>query len=171
MNWRPGAARWGIGGWCGEACNPHERGAKETLVCRFGAYTSPVFSALIIDFEHPPKEEIQGVLGPYGFEFISTRDADEAMVLVRTETPDIILARVELPRVSGFSLCNRLRRDDLAKYIPVVLYSTMVSDDVFNQHRNLDTSADEYLRFPFAPDRLLSAVRKLLPLGESDENL
>jgi CheY-like chemotaxis protein len=123
-----------------------------------------VFSALIIDADADAARSIQGALRPFGFEFTSTQDAPEAMSLARSATPDIIFLRVELPNVSGFSVCNKLRRNDETKYIPLVMYASGVSDDVFNQHRNLKTHADEYLKLPFNDGRLLDAVKALIPL-------
>lgn len=128
-----------------------------------------MFSALIIDADHDAARDIQGVLIPYGFEFTETQDAQEAMSLARTVTPDIIFLRVELPNVSGFSVCNQLRRNDETKYIPLVMYASGVPEDVFNRHRNLKTHADEYLKVPFPSDLLLSAVQNLIPLGEPDD--
>jgi DNA-binding response OmpR family regulator/chromosome segregation ATPase len=128
-----------------------------------------VFSALIIDADPDATHSIQGALGPFGFEFTSTQDAPEAMTLARSATPDIIFLRVELPNVSGFSVCNKLRRNDETKYIPLVMYASGVSDDVFNQHRNLKTHADEYLKLPFNDGRLVDAVRALIPLPDRDD--
>ena len=128
-----------------------------------------MFSALIIDADPDATDSIQGALGPFGFEFTSTQDAPEAMTLARSATPDIIFLRVELPNVSGFSVCNKLRRNDETKYIPLVMYASGVSDDVFNQHRNLKTHADEYLKLPFHDGRLVDAVRALIPLADRDE--
>ena len=108
-----------------------------------------MFSALIIDADEAANERIRSALRPYGFEFTATQDASEAMSLARTATPDIIFLRVELPNVSGFSVCNKLRRSDETKYIPLVMYASDVSTDVFDQHRNLKTHADDYLKLPF----------------------
>jgi len=127
-----------------------------------------VFSALIIDAERNAAQHIEDALSPFGFEFTVTQDNVEAMDLARNATPDIIFLRVELPNVSGFSVCNKLRRNDETKYIPLVMYASGVSTDVFNQHRNLKTHADEYLKLPFAPEALVAAVRNSIELPEID---
>lgn len=125
-----------------------------------------MFSALIIDADPEAARSIQATLRPHGFEFTATQDANEAMSLARTATPDIIFLRVELPNVSGFSVCNKLRRNDETKYIPLVMYASGVSDDVFNQHRNLKTHADEYIKLPFADGQLIQILRGLIDLPE-----
>ena len=125
-----------------------------------------MFSALIIDADPEAAVSIQASLSAHGFEFTSTQDANEAMNLARTATPDIIFLRVELPNVSGFSVCNKLRRSDETKYVPLVMYASGVSDDVFNQHRNLKTHADEYIKLPFADGQLFQIVRGLIDMPE-----
>lgn len=129
-------------------------------------YSAGVFSALIIDADHEATHTIEGALRPFGFEFTSTQDEPEAMTLAKTVTPDIIFLRVELPTVSGFKVCNNLRRSDETKYIPLVMYASGISDDVFNKHRALKTHADEYIRLPFNDGRLLDVVRNLIPIEE-----
>ena len=126
-------------------------------------------SALIIDADQDATTNIETTLKPYDFEITSTQDKEEAMSIARDASPAIIFLRVELPNASGFSVCNKLRRSDDIKDIPLVMYASGVSDDVFNQHRTLKTHADAYLKFPFAGDTLVEAVREHLTLGEPTE--
>ena len=126
-------------------------------------------SALIIDADQDATTNIETTLKPYGFEITSTQDKEEAMTIARDATPAIIFLRVELPNASGFSVCNKLRRSDDIKDIPLVMYASGVSDDVFNQHRTLKTHADAYLKFPFAGDTLVDAVREHVTLDEPTE--
>lgn len=123
-------------------------------------------SALIIDADHDATSNIETTLKPYGFEITSTQDKEEAMSIARAATPNIIFLRVELPNASGFSVCNKLRRSDDIKNIPLVMYASGVSDDVFNQHRTLKTHADAYLKFPFDGSTLVDAVREHVELSE-----
>lgn len=124
-------------------------------------------SALIIDADHDATSNIETTLKPYGFEITSTQDKDEAMSIARSATPNIIFLRVELPNASGFSVCNKLRRSDDVKNIPLVMYASGVSDDVFNQHRTLKTHADAYLKFPFLGNTLVDAVREHVEIGDA----
>jgi CheY-like chemotaxis protein len=123
------------------------------------------FTALIIDADGKTPATLKNLLGPYGFEFTVTENGPEAVNIARQAAPDIILLRAELPLTTGFSVCNRLRRNDDTRKIPLVLYSSNASDDVIEQHRNLKTHADHYLKLPLDPERLLTAVRAHLKLG------
>lgn len=123
-------------------------------------------SALIIDADGKTPATLKNILAPYGFEFTITENGPEAVNVARQAAPDIIFLRAELPLTSGFSVCNRLRRHEDTKRIPLIMYSSNVSEDVFEQHRNLKTHADDYLRLPLDENRLLSAIRPVLSIGE-----
>nr|WP_276598558.1 response regulator [Nannocystis sp. SCPEA4] len=128
---------------------------------------SHVHSALIIDADGKTPATLKNILAPYGFEFTITENGPEAVNVARQAAPDIIFLRAELPLTSGFSVCNRLRRHEDTKRIPLIMYSSNVSEDVFEQHRNLKTHADDYLRLPLDEGRLISAIRPVLPIGEA----
>lgn len=125
-----------------------------------------VYSALIIDADGKTPATIKNILAPFGFEFTITENGPEAVNVARQAAPDIIFLRAELPLTSGFSVCNRLRRHEDTKKIPLIMYSSNVSEDVFEQHRNLKTHADDYLRLPLETERLLSAIRPVLPIQD-----
>ena len=110
-----------------------------------------MFSALIIDADGKTPATLKSILAPYGFEFTVTENGPEAVNVARQAAPDIILLRAELPLTTGFSVCNRLRRNEDTRKIPLVLYSSNASDEVIEQHRNLKTHADQYLRLPSTP--------------------
>lgn len=123
-----------------------------------------MFSALIIDADSSARSQIERTLAPYGFEFDYSEDAGEGVAHARDHAPDMIFLRVELPSASGFSVCNKLRRNDETKYIPLVMYAAEVADDVFEQHRNLRTRADGYLRMPLSSEQLVSTVGQIIEL-------
>lgn len=125
-----------------------------------------MFSALIIDADGKTPATLKSILAPYGFEFTVTENGPEAVNVARQAAPDVILLRAELPLTTGFSVCNRLRRNEDTRKIPLVLYSSNASDDVIEQHRNLKTHADQYLKLPLEPERLITALRQHLELQD-----
>src|SRR5690606_14439045 len=85
--------------------------------------------------------------------------------------PDLILLCTELPRMNGFSVCNRLKRDPELRKIPVIIMSANASEENFQQHRNLaNKRADDYVRKPISVSDMMLRVDKLLHLnGDSGE--
>ncbi len=130
-------------------------------------YLAAVFSALIIDADGKTPAVIQDMLAAYRFEFTVTENGPEAVNVARTVAPNIIFIRAELPLTSGFSVCNRLRRNGQTKEVPIVIYASSVSQDVFDQHRNLKTHANGYLKMPLDAELLVETVRPLIQIGES----
>lgn len=126
-----------------------------------------MFSALIIDADGKTPATLKGILAPYGFEFTVTENGPEAVNVARQTAPNIILLRAELPLTTGFSVCNRLRRSEDTRKIPIILYASNVSDEIIDHHRNLKTHADQYLRLPVDAERLVGAVKALLDLPEA----
>ena len=126
--------------------------------------TCLMFSALVIDADGATPAILRGVLAPYGFECTLTESGPDAINAARQLAPDIILLRAELPLTTGFSVCNRLRRNDDTRKIPLILYTSNASDEVIAQHRNLKTHADQYLRLPIDASKLVDAVKALLDI-------
>lgn len=87
------------------------------------------------------------------------------------QRPDLILLAIELPRMNGFSICNKIKKDPALKDIPLIIMSSDSSEETFEQHRKLRTRADDYLRKPIAFGELLERVRKLVPIGADGERI
>jgi DNA-binding response OmpR family regulator len=89
-------------------------------------------------------------------------DGESALARAVAERPDLVLLDVDLPDVSGFEICRRLRAEpDLADTRIVMLTAAAQQDDVA---RGLAAGADQYFTKPFSPIRLLSLVEQLAPL-------
>jgi len=93
-----------------------------------------------------------------------TGDGKEGLDLARDSRPDAVVLCVELPRMSGYSVCQKLRKDDELKGIPLVLTSAEATQETFEAHRKLKARADEYLIKPFAPAALVEKLSALVAL-------
>lgn len=122
-----------------------------------------VSSALIIEADPRLAIRLATILAARSLATAVLADPSQAVARVRACEPALVLLRVELPGVSGFSVCNRLRRDDDTRAIPLILYSSEVSPDVFEGHSRLRTRASAYLHVPFDPARVHAAVAACLP--------
>lgn len=100
-------------------------------------------------------------------------DATVGLQQASTTPPDLILLCTELPRMNGFSVCNRLKRDPELRKIPVIIMSANASEENFQQHRNLTNKrADDYVHKPISIPDMMQRVDKLLSLnGGGDDDL
>lgn len=101
-------------------------------------------------------------------------DASVGLQQAASAPPDLILLCTELPRMNGFSVCNRLKRDPELRKIPVIIMSANASEENFQQHRNLTNKrADDYVHKPISVSDMMLRVDKLLPLngGSGEDSL
>jgi CheY-like chemotaxis protein len=101
-----------------------------------------------------------------GFDVRVAPEGKTGLDLAREWGPDGIVLCVELPGMSGYLVCQKLRKDDLTRSIPLVLISAEATADTFEKHKALKVRADEYLLKPFVPGTLLD---KLAAVGLASE--
>src|SRR5262249_5618439 len=92
-----------------------------------------------------------------GYDVDAAEDGPGALALAAARPPDVSILDVMLPGMSGFEVCDRLRRTSA---MPILFLEARVS--VYDRVAGLDRGADDYLVKPFAFDELLARVRALL---------
>ncbi len=95
--------------------------------------------------------------------------AEEALAILASQPPDLILLDVMLPDMDGFELTRRLRQDPALSAIPIVLVTVL--DDVDTKVRGLEAGAHDLLTKPPKQAELLARVRTLLHLKGKQEEL
>jgi DNA-binding response OmpR family regulator len=112
---------------------------------------------LVVDDETTVREVVVAYLEREGFRATEAADGRVALDLIASAPPDLVVLDVMLPKIDGFSLLSRLRRDG---DIPVVLLTarTEESDRVLG----LGLGADDYVVKPFSPRELVARVRSVL---------
>jgi DNA-binding response OmpR family regulator/chromosome segregation ATPase len=103
--------------------------------------------------------ELRTELGRLGMVAQVVDDGYAGLMAAASERPDLILLSIELPRMNGFSVCNKLKKDPALKDVPLIIMSTDSSEETFDQHRKLRTRAEDYVRKPIAFGELLEHMR------------
>ena len=92
-----------------------------------------------------------------GFDVQVAAGAREALNILRSEPPDMVVLDVMMPEIDGFELCRRIRRaGDCA-----ILMLT-ARDAVTDRVAGLESGADDYLVKPFAFEELVARIRAVL---------
>ena len=86
--------------------------------------------------------------------------AEEALELMKQQTPDLIITDIMMPGLDGFELVSRVKSDKFTRHIPLVIVSAKVSEK--EQAEGLDLGADAYLTKPFSSVVLHSVVNRLM---------
>ncbi len=91
--------------------------------------------------------------------------AEEAMKLLRTLTPDIILLDVMMPGMNGFSFCRKLKKDPKYQDIPVIFLTSLSQQtDIV---KGFDAGGQDYIIKPFNQRELLARVRTHIHLYDT----
>jgi PAS domain S-box-containing protein len=104
-----------------------------------------------------------------GFQVRTAATGREALRLV-AEQPSLVLLDVQLPDLSGFEVCRRIKTDPATASIPV-LHLSAVHTDSEDRAAGLEGGADGYLIKPAAPREVLAHVRAMLRVRQAEEAL
>ena len=111
--------------------------------------------------------ELRSELAKLGCETAVVDDGNAGLQQAATEKPDLILLSIELPRMNGFSVCNKLKKDGKLKDVPLIIMSTESSEETFEQHKKLRTRAEDYVHKPIAFGELLQHINQFIKLEGS----
>src|SRR5262245_16178820 len=129
----------------------------------------------VLVFESDPSfaGELRTELGRLGATVQVVDDGNLGLQAAAQDKPDLILLSIELPRMNGFSVCNKLKKDPNLKDVPLVIMSSESSEETFEQHRKLRTRADDYVHKPIAFGELLQHINAFVPLAadSADEGI
>jgi two-component system, OmpR family, alkaline phosphatase synthesis response regulator PhoP len=116
---------------------------------------------LIVDDEPHVVELVRLTLEDQRINVVDALDGETALVQAEALLPELIFLDVQLPDVSGFEVCARLRKDPRFVATKIVMLATSAQEaDVA---RGLGAGANHYLTKPFSPVRLLSLVESVTP--------
>lgn len=126
-------------------------------------------TVLLIDAEKEFAQPISQAINSWGYQCKWVQDGKDGLDSAAQLKPDAIILCVELPKMSGYSLCNKLKKDEGLKGIPLIITSREATPETFEQHKKLKTRAEAYLIKPFKPADLQALlgqfVRSADPLG------
>jgi phosphoserine phosphatase RsbU/P len=93
-----------------------------------------------------------------------------ALKLVQEHKPDIVVSDIEMPKMTGYELCNAIKTSDELRHIPVILLSTLSeAEDII---RGLAAGADNYITKPYDINFLISRIEDLRsnPIQETESD-
>jgi CheY-like chemotaxis protein len=103
-----------------------------------------------------------------GIEVISVGDGNSAMEKFEEFTPDLVMADINMPGLSGYEICERIKSSDATRRIPVILL--VGSFEPFDEREAQRVGANDYLTKPFQSIRqLVSKVSDLLNSSANGE--
>jgi DNA-binding response OmpR family regulator len=114
---------------------------------------------LLVDDDREIVESMRIALETLGYDILVARDGNQGLSLAEREDPDLVILDMMMPKRSGFLVLEKLRRTR-----PVPLRVIMVTANEGSRHKAYAEmlGVDDYIRKPFAMDRLIESVERLL---------
>lgn len=115
---------------------------------------------LVVDDEEDILELLRFNLSREGCQVFCASSGEEALRLVRSEIPDLMVLDLMLPGIDGLEVARRLKSDPNTKNLPVVMLTAKGEEaDIVT---GLELGADDYVTKPFSPRVLVARVRAVL---------
>ncbi|WP_312715002.1 response regulator transcription factor [Corynebacterium flavescens] len=119
---------------------------------------------LVVDDDEAVRGSLRRSLKFNGFDVLTASDGEEAVEVVNSENPELLILDVMMPKMDGLEVCRTLRGEGWARPILVLT----ARDGVAERVAGLDAGADDYLPKPFALEELLARVRSLARRAAAD---
>jgi PAS domain S-box-containing protein len=103
------------------------------------------------------------------YDVISASNGNDALELVKTEKPDLILLDVIMPVLDGFKVCKIIKRDYKMDFVPVVMLTALKSKE--DHHKGIEAGADDFLKKPVEKFELQKKIASLLRIKDQHDSL
>ncbi|WP_394781315.1 response regulator, partial [Undibacterium sp.] len=130
----------------------------------------PTIVILNVDDEHGARYAKTRVLQNAGFTVVEAVNGTQALEMVTSHAPDLVLLDVKLPDINGLEVCRRIKADPAAAAV-LILQTSAALTQREDRIRGLEGGADNYLVTPIEADELVANVRALLRLRSTQKEL
>ncbi len=118
-------------------------------------------SLLIADDSFTTRELMRSILSSAGYTVTAAVDGADAFDKLQTQTYDLVVSDVEMPRMNGFELTRSIRQELGNEDLPVIIVTSLASDE--HRRQGMEAGAQAYIvKSQFNQDNLLEAIQQLL---------
>ncbi|HXJ12772.1 MAG TPA: response regulator, partial [Candidatus Limnocylindrales bacterium] len=126
-------------------------------------------TVLVADDNEANRDLLSALLSAEGYQVICAADGQQALDQVDSDSIDLALLDVVMPRPTGFEVCQSIKSKPETRLIPVVLLTSLNSDS--DRIHGIMCGADEFLNKPVNKHELLARVHSLLRLKQFTDEL
>ncbi len=114
---------------------------------------------LVVDDEKGIVSLLKISLESDNYKVVEAYTGDGAIRKAHSDAPDLILLDLMLPDMTGYEICNKLRKDPLTRSIPIIMLTGLGET---GRIAGLDIGADDYITKPFNLNELKAKIRNVL---------
>jgi two-component system chemotaxis sensor kinase CheA len=117
-------------------------------------------SLLVVEDSVTSRTLLKNILESSGYDVVTAVDGVDALTALHTAHFDLVVSDVEMPRMDGFALTERIRQDRKLADLPVVLVTALASRE--HRERGVEAGANAYVvKSSFDQSDLLAVIRRL----------
>ena len=121
------------------------------------------YKLLLADDSITIQKVVELILAEEGFEIKSTRNGEEALAVIPSFKPDVVLADIEMPKINGYQLCETIKQDPSLHGIPVILLAGAF--EPIDEELAKNVNADDFIIKPFESQELISKINAVLTVS------
>ena len=115
--------------------------------------------ALIVDDEPNVRRLLHTILSKT-FEVFEAEDGRQAIEMVNSQKPDVVLMDMMMPKMDGLTACHLIKSDPATKSIPVIMVTAIGFE--LNIKLSQQMGASGYITKPFSSEELLDKIAQVL---------
>lgn len=115
---------------------------------------------LIVEDKQDSIDLICYFLKPQNYKIEIAMNGEEALEKINQSPPDLILLDIMLPKLNGFQVCERVKKNPKTQFIPIIMITAL--RELKDKIHGLEVGADDFISKPFENVELLTRVRSLL---------
>ncbi|MDQ7095742.1 response regulator transcription factor [Desulfosporosinus sp. PR] len=112
---------------------------------------------LVVEDEDILREVIVDYLKEDGYQILEAADGEKALELFQANAVDLVILDIVLPKIDGWSVCRRIRKNSA---IPIIILTARSDED--DSLLGYELGADDYLIKPYSPRVLRAKVKRFL---------
>ena len=124
---------------------------------------------LLVDDEPTNRSLLKAYLIPEGYEIIEAEDGEAALKTIGTDTVDLVLLDVMMPKIDGFEVCRRIKGDERLRSIPVVMLTTLSAKE--DRIKSIEAGAEDFISKPIDRVEVIARIRMLLKMKILNDRL
>lgn len=115
---------------------------------------------LIVDDDDRNVRLMESILKANGYSVVKAYDGEQALQVIADERPDLVLLDAMMPKMNGFEVCLRIRKDRATRLLPVIMVTAL--NALEDKVQALEIGADDFLSKPINRLELLAKMRSVL---------
>lgn len=120
---------------------------------------------LVVDDEKSTIDTLRMALELDNYEVVEAHNGEKAILKAQNEPFDLILLDIMLPDITGYEVCNKLRKNPLTRSAPIIMLTGMTGAS--DKMAGLDLGAVDYITKPFDLNELKAKIRIVLQSSTS----